>query len=198
VVDGANAADAPPMAETAHDDAGDTRPEPPPWDDAPPAQAPAVADARAASDAADAGAIPPVQTDASTALGDAWSALAREMAAAGLIAALVRETAMQSQCVARGVREGVDHWALQVARESLCTEAHRERLEQAMAQTLGQPVSLSLVKGEATDTPAMRDQAERARRQLAAEAMIHGDALVRQLLTTHPGARVVPDSIRPI
>lgn len=189
------------------------RPEasPPPWVDAGPMSEPEpvsepVREPLAAPHLASQTAHPTVATAAavvahpapSSPLGDAWAALVRDMVQAGLIGALVRETAMQSHCTAHEVQAGVSHWQLCVARESLCTDAHRERLEHAMTQALGQPVRLSLVKGEASDTPALREQAERARRQAAAEQLIQEDATVRRLLSTYPGARIVPDSIRPL
>ena len=48
------------------------------------------------------------------------------------------------------------------------------------------------------DTPARREAAERERRQQQAEATIHNDPLVRDLMTQFKTARIVPGSIKPI
>lgn len=129
---------------------------------------------------------------------DAWVALVRQMIEQGLIAALVRETAMQAQCVGHEPGADAERWHLMVARDSLCTDAHRERLEQAMSNARGQVVRLVLERGPTHDTPAVREQAERLRRQQQAEALIQGDAWVQNLLHQYPGARIVADSIQPL
>jgi DNA polymerase-3 subunit gamma/tau len=129
---------------------------------------------------------------------DAWVALVRQMIEQGLIAALVRETAMQAQCVGHDSSADTERWQLMVARDSLCTDAHRERLEQAMSNARGKVVQLALERGATHDTPAVREQAERLRRQQQAEALIQGDAWVQNLLRQHPGARIVADSIQPL
>lgn len=129
---------------------------------------------------------------------DAWVALVRQMIEQGLIAALVRETAMQAQCVGHEPGADAERWHLMVARDSLCTDAHRERLEQAMSNARGKVVRLVLERGPTHDTPAVREQAERLRRQQQAEALIQGDAWVQNLLRQHPGARIVADSIQPL
>jgi DNA polymerase-3 subunit gamma/tau len=120
------------------------------------------------------------------------------MQSRGLITALVRELAVQSQCVAQGNEQGVSVWHLQVPRASLCGETHKDRLSQAMAEALGCDVRLVVAQGEASNTPAQRDLAAREAQQHAAQALIEGDALVRVLLAQHPGARIVPGSVSPI
>ena len=182
--------------------------EPPPWVDAP-EQWPADEDAPPTVQAAPMPEPEPVAARAAEPIvvpptiephpaRDAWADAVGRMIAQGLISALVRETAMQSECIAHGSEGGVMNWHLHVGRDSLCTEAHRERLEAALTQCLGQPVSLRLEKGATRDTPAVREQAARARLQQQAQALIEGDAWVSQVLQRYPGARIVPDSIRPI
>lgn len=129
---------------------------------------------------------------------DAWTDLVARMVDQGLISALVRETAMQAECVSRQHDDPAVRWTLRVARDSLCTEAHRERLEKAMAECLNTPVQLVLDKGPTRDTPALREQAVRAQRQASAQTLIQSDPWVMELLQRYPGARLVPDSIRPM
>jgi len=131
-------------------------------------------------------------------LSDRWAELVVQMQAQGLITALVRELAVQSQCVAQRQEGALSIWHLQVPRASLCGDMHKDRLTQALAQVLGCEVQLHVAQGAAVNTPAQRDLAAREARQHAAEALIEGDALVRGLLAQYPGARIVPGSVTPI
>ncbi|TDP82268.1 DNA polymerase-3 subunit gamma/tau [Aquabacterium commune] len=131
-------------------------------------------------------------------LSDRWAELVAQMQAQGLITALVRELAVQSQCVAQRQEGALSIWHLQVPRASLCGDMHKDRLTQALAQVLGCEVQLHVAQGAAVNTPAQRDLAAREARQHAAEALIEGDALVRGLLAQYPGARIVPGSVVPI
>lgn len=105
---------------------------------------------------------------------------------------------MQAQCIGQKEQGGESAWTLRVERESLRTDMQRERLTQAMSQLLGHLVHLELVGGQATNTPAMRDQAAREARQIQAEQLITSDPLVVSLLDQFPGARIVAGSIRPM
>ncbi|MBH1985702.1 MAG: DNA polymerase III subunit gamma/tau [Burkholderiales bacterium] len=131
-------------------------------------------------------------------LADAWADLVAQLQARGLITALVRELAVQGQCLAHDRTPQGSRVLLRVERASLMGEMHRERLCQALASVLGHPVELDLEQGVAVNTPAQRDLAAREARQRAAEAMIAADPLVRRLLADHVGARIVPGSVRPI
>jgi len=131
-------------------------------------------------------------------LSDRWAELVSHMQAQGLITALVRELAVQAQCVAQRQEGAVSVWHLQVPRASLCGDMHKERLTQALSQVLGCATQLHVAQGAAVNTPAQRDLAAREARQHAAEALIEGDALVRSLLAHYPGARIVPGSVVPI
>ncbi len=139
--------------------------------------------------------LPPVGADP---LSDRWADVVAQLNGKGAITALVRELAMQAQCVAQHDEGGQSMWRLRVDRESLCSEANRERLAQALAQVVSGQVMLELEKGPAHNTPAQRDQVARERRQHQAEHLIESDPLVRSLLAQHPGARIVPGSIRPL
>jgi len=137
--------------------------------------------------------LPPPGTDP---LSDKWSDVVAQLNAKGTITALVRELAMQAQCVGQHDTGQQSHWRLRVARESLCTDPNRDKLTQAMAQCLEREVVLTLESGAAINTPAQREQLARELRQQQAEAMIESDPLVRSLMVQHPGARIVPGSIR--
>ena len=143
-------------------------------------------------------AVEPLTDLPANAQADRWTAVVQSLCDKGLIAALVRELAMQAQCL--GFSEGADGsvWRLRVERDSLRGDNHRDRLAVALTQLLGQPARLDLEGGAVTDTPAIRDQLARQRRQRAAEELIQQDPLVVDLLRQYPEARVVPGSIRPV
>jgi DNA polymerase-3 subunit gamma/tau len=119
----------------------------------------------------------------------------RQLTDAGAIAALVRELAINAQCIA--IESGDTHWRLRVEREVLRAPAQVEKLQAALAGALGHEVRLDVESGPVTDTPAERDAAERARRQAEAEQIIHDDPVVRSLLAQVQTARIVPGSIKP-
>ncbi len=181
----------------------DERPEPPPWDDD---QAPASASGEPPAEyfgelegAAPSAARPPAATTlVTTPLGDRWADVVARLQQDGLIVALVRELAIQAECVA--VQDGAERsvWRLRVERESLRAEMQRERLTQAMQKLLGGQVVIELEAGVANDSPALRELALKASRQAAAESLIRQDPLVNSLLTQFPGARVVAGSISPL
>jgi DNA polymerase-3 subunit gamma/tau len=131
-------------------------------------------------------------------LSDEWADTVAQLHGKGAITALVRELAIQSQCVAREHADGLTSLRLRVERESLCTDANRERLTQAIAQHLGHEVRIELERHQAINTPAQRDQVARELRQHQAENIIENDTLVKSLLAQYPGARIVPGSIRPV
>ncbi len=139
----------------------------------------------------------PANDIARDALGDRWAGVVAELAAQGSIAALVRELAMQAECVAIDDTADPPLWQLRVEREALRAPAQRDRLETALAAHLGRPVRLDVEAGPAADTPAQREAALRAARQAAAEQAIAGDPLVRSLMQQYKTARIVPGSVKP-
>ena len=139
--------------------------------------------------------LPPSGSDP---LSDRWAELVSQLQARGLIAALVRELAIQAQCVAHENRGAHSLWRLRVERESLRSDNLRDRLAQALTELLGQEAKLELEPGAAFNTPAQRDLAAREQRQRQAEQLISGDPHVQQLLKQYPGARIVPGSIHPM
>ena len=126
-------------------------------------------------------------------LGRDWADLVQRMVASGRIQAMTRELAMQAQCLALGG----DTVRLRVEREMLRAPANVEKLQAALADTLGRPVRVEAEGGAVEDTPARREAAARAQRQAAAEQIIHNDPLVRALMAQYKTARIVPGSVKP-
>jgi DNA polymerase III subunit gamma/tau len=177
--------------------------EPPPWVDAPPCDDEPLVTMLLAREATPSTAVTTVTPAAelpallvTTALGDRWAALVRGLVEAGSIGALVRELAMQAQCVAVDEAVSPQRWVLRVEREMLRAPAHADKLQAAVAQALGHPVQIDTEAGVAVDSPARRDAAERARRQGEAEQIIHNDPLVRALMQQYKSARIVPGSVK--
>jgi DNA polymerase-3 subunit gamma/tau len=132
-----------------------------------------------------------------TPLGDRWVTLVAMLNQRQAISALSRELAMQAQLIEQ--RDGAQPlWRLRVERESLRATAHVEKLRAALAESLGiAPLQLDVEAGAVTDSPAKRETAERERRQREAEAIIHNDPLVKEMLAQFSSARIVPGSIKP-
>ena len=128
---------------------------------------------------------------------DRWAALVRRLADAGAISAMVRELAMQAQALTIAESAGVQTWHLRVERENLRAPALRERLQAAASQLETREILLEIEAGTVGDTPAMRDSAERDRRQAEAERVIHDDPLVQALMAQYKTARIVPGSVKP-
>jgi DNA polymerase III subunit gamma/tau len=132
-----------------------------------------------------------------TDLGDRWDETVTQMVQQGIISALVRELAMQAECIGIGNEAGTAVWTLRVEREMLRAGTHKDKLQAALSQHLGQPVRLDVESGAATDSPALRAAAEAERRQIEAEQIIHNDPLVQALMAQYKTARIVPGSIKP-
>ena len=180
-------------------------PEPPPWVDLPPPEEGAAQRGSAAlrSASAPAIAVPAAAPTApaplvTTALGDRWAELVARLTQSGAIAALVRELAQQAGLERIEDQSRPPVWHLRVERDSLRTDALRDKLGQALSTALGEPVLLALTSGVPQDSPARRDAAERERRQLLAEDAIRNDPLVLDLMSQFKSARIVPGSIKPL
>lgn len=128
-----------------------------------------------------------------------WHRQVMQLCQQGLVAALVRELAMQAQCLAHQPAQGSQpaSWLLRVERESLCTDANQERLRAALGTALQTEAELRIEKGKAQFTPAVKEQAIREARQRAAQRLIETDPLVRELMGQFPGAQIVAGSVRP-
>jgi DNA polymerase-3 subunit gamma/tau len=123
--------------------------------------------------------------------GDFWYATVQALVANESISAMVRELALQAQLVARDE----DQWLLRIERESLNQPGNRDRLAVALAAA-GYPVRLVIEVGRVSDSPAKRNAAAAAERQLAAEKIVFDDPLVQALMRDF-GAKIVPGSIKP-
>lgn len=169
--------------------------EPPPWvdapydDEAPPAAPVEVREPEPAK--------PQAASFAPTPLGDRWAQVVGQMNEAATIGALVRELAMQSQCLSIDESAVPPVWRLRVERETLRAPAQRDKLQAALSELLQRAVQIEVEAGAATDTPAQRAAAERARRQNEAEQIIHNDPLVQALMQQFKTARIVPGSVKP-
>ncbi|MGA8515202.1 MAG: DNA polymerase III subunit gamma/tau [Burkholderiaceae bacterium] len=131
-----------------------------------------------------------VQPVAADKVHQAWVANVQQMLDAESINALVRELAVQSQCV----EQGAQHLTLRVEQASLKSDAARDKLQIAFA-ALGRSEVLTIEQGPVTDSWAKRNQAKLAARQQAAEALILNDPMVQDL-QAHWGAKIVPGSIK--
>jgi DNA polymerase-3 subunit gamma/tau len=138
----------------------------------------------------------PVQVS-TRALGDRWNALVQALCAQGSVQALARELAMHAGLRAIDDSAEPPAWHLVVERETLRNPGLQDKLCAALAAQLGQALVLVLEPGIPDDSPARRDAAERRRLQAEAEAAIHGDPVVQQLLAQFKTARIVPGSIKP-
>ncbi len=136
-----------------------------------------------------------------TPLGDHWAEVVQALISAELIAALVRELALQSELQSQ--EEGV--WTLQVERQSLNHAGACDKLLQAIQSLHALPDALAaptitrlmVEVGPVGDTPARRNTAAQTERQRQAEEVIENDPFVQDMVSQW-GARVVPGSIRPL
>jgi DNA polymerase-3 subunit gamma/tau len=115
----------------------------------------------------------------------------------GLIAALVRELAMQAECLSCDRNDRRTRWRFRVERESLRVPALRDKLQAALAAADGSAHEVELEAGTAGDSPALREAAAKARAMQAAEQVIHTDPVVQELMAQFKTARIVPGSIKP-
>ena len=132
-----------------------------------------------------------------TPLGERWAGLVAMLDERQLITALARELAVQAELIEQ--HDGAAPlWRLRVERDSLRTNALRDKLQAALAEALGiDTLRLELEAGAALDTPAKRSAAEKQRRLREAEQIIQNDPLVLEMLAQFKTARIVPGSIKP-
>lgn len=129
------------------------------------------------------------QTDA---IEDFWFEVVQQLIARDAVTALARELALQSQLLVRAD----DRWVLRVERESLNQAGARDRLQSALAEE-GWPVALVVETGPVVDSPARRNSAASAERQLTAERIVADNSFVQAMIRDF-GAKIVPGSIKPV
>ena len=122
--------------------------------------------------------------------GDFWTQTVRQLIASEAVTALVRELALQSQLIARDI----DQWHLRIESESLNQGTARDRLQTAL-NAAGFDVKLAIEIGKVTDSPAQRNAADLAEKQMAAEDLIRSDPMV-QAMVQNFGAKIVPGTIK--
>ena len=123
----------------------------------------------------------------------------RPLVAAGGVAALVRELALQAELLAVApLAAGGRGWRLAVERETLRNPPLVAKLAAALQDALGEPVQLEVVAGAPQDSIARRDIATRQAAQQAAEQLIQNDPDVLALMAQFRTARIVPGSIKPL
>lgn len=125
-------------------------------------------------------------------LDDFWDSVVRQLVAARAIKALPRQLALQAQLLAREA----DCWTLRVDSQSLGRDGVCQRLQDALADN-GHKIRLQVEVGPVTDSPGRRRAAAKAKRQAAAEALLHADPFVQQMMRDF-GAKVVPGSVQPL
>ena len=118
-----------------------------------------------------------------------WPTLAARLE----LAALARSMALQSEWVGA---EG-DAWTIRVPSEQYARAGSLDKLQGALADALGRPITLQIEVGPVHDSAHLRAAAARSQRQQQAEATITADPLVRQLVEDL-GAQIVPGSVRPL
>jgi DNA polymerase-3 subunit gamma/tau len=133
-----------------------------------------------------------------TELGTRWYALIGQCGEAGLLIAMVRALAMQSELIACDSDGDVHTWRLSVGLETLRNPALAEKLAVVLRGQTGQDIRLLVEMGEPQDSPLRRDAAEADRRQRAAIDDIQSDPTVRALLAQFQTARILPGSIKPL
>jgi DNA polymerase-3 subunit gamma/tau len=129
----------------------------------------------------------------STELGDFWASLVTQLVASDAVKTMARELALQSQLVAQDSAV----WTLRVESPSLNSPANIDKLQGAIhAAKQGAPaVQLVVEIGPVADTPVRRNQALAKDRQAQAEALIHSDPFVQEMVRNW-GGKVVPGSIK--
>ena len=112
------------------------------------------------------------------------------------VAGLTQSIGAHCQLVA--IEGAVWRLHLDPGHSGLYNENHRQRLQTALGESQGQPLTIEvLVQAPDQETPAVAAARRRVARQQEAEASIHSDPLV-QVLINDFAAQICADSIRPI
>ncbi len=122
--------------------------------------------------------------------GEFWQRTVQQLIDAEAVSAMVRELALQSQLVGRDE----DQWLLRVESESLNHGGHGEKLAAALRAN-GCDVRIAVEVGRVTDSPALRNAAQAAQRQLLGEKVIFEHPVVQHLMHDF-AAKIIPGSIK--
>ena len=115
---------------------------------------------------------------------------------ASCIAALVRELAMQSQCV--GIDEARNPAGRCASSARPWRAGARDKLQAALSEALGTASCGQLEIGAASTRRRCARPPSAPRRQREAEHTIHNDPLVQSLMQQFKTARIVPGSVKPL
>ena len=147
--------------------------------------------------AADSASAEPAEEDVSdlppaTGLAAQWLELYPRLGVAGLTQSIA------AHCQLVAVDDAVWQLHLDPGHSALYNENHRQRLEKAITEQQGQPVTLAVtVQAPTQETPAVAAARRRVARQKEAEASIQSDPLVQALINDF-AAQICDDSIRPL
>ena len=147
--------------------------------------------------AADSAPAEPAEEDVSdlppaTGLAAQWLELYPRLGVAGLTQSIA------AHCQLVAVDDAVWQLHLDPGHSALYNENHRQRLEKAITELQGQPVTLAVtVQAPTQETPAVAAARRRVARQKEAEASIQSDPLVQALINDF-AAQICDDSIRPL
>jgi DNA polymerase-3 subunit gamma/tau len=120
-----------------------------------------------------------------------WEALAQQLAVGGAAKELVRNAEM------RRFEEGVIELAVPKSMAHLSGNSYREKLQSALAQHFGRPMTVRVMAGEVGGSSvAAREASDREVRRAAAARSMKGDQFVQDLVNLFD-ARVVEPSVQP-
>ncbi|MFC3108209.1 DNA polymerase III subunit gamma/tau [Undibacterium arcticum] len=132
-----------------------------------------------------------------------WDGNWPTLAAALPVRGVAQQLAQQSELLrcdyqsGSGSGSGAAQFHLRVPLETFCSTANVDKLAMALSEHFGKTVRVTTEIGAVVHTASAQAQADRAQRQLEADATIQGDPFVQSLMREF-GATIVPGSIRPI
>ena len=128
-----------------------------------------------------------------------WAQTVENLLQAQAVTGMVRELAVQSECVAQQNHPDEGRvLQLTVAKEALAATPLAEKLGMALQPLFNQPVRIQVKVGAVQHSYSLRQQAQQNERMQQAQQAIESDPLIQNLLQEYPDARIVPGSIQPI
>jgi DNA polymerase-3 subunit gamma/tau len=167
--------------------------EAPPWLDLPAEdEAPAATPQVVAEPTLDFAPAPaPATALQATPEGEAWAELVPQLQIVGL----ARTLALQSQCTQ--LERAASAWTVALRSAGTALQGGAAKLEAALAQLAGVPVTLKLDSGSVTDSPLLRQEAAANAAQRAAEEALEQSPELALLRQHFPATRVLPGSVKP-